>query len=79
MDDKKIFEKYRLEKGKLKALQELLLDETNDSLSDDKHWRFDCLEQAEAWMDTHFWILEYGRDADSQRKHQILEFCNLIL
>lgn len=47
----------------------------NDSLSDDKHWRFDCLEQTEAWIDTHFWILEYERDADSQRKHQILEFC----
>ena len=33
----------------------------NDSLSDDKHWRFDCLEQTEDWMDTHFWILEYER------------------
>lgn len=40
-----------------------------------KSWCFNCLEQAEYWMDTHFWIFEYGRDTDTQREHQILQFC----
>lgn len=88
MNDREVFEKYRLGKGKLKALQALPLNQIlqkindlftgwqkNDSLCDDKHWRFDCLDRTEDWMDTHFWILEYGRDVDSQREHQILKFC----
>ena len=34
MDDKEVFEKYRLGKGKLKALQELLLDEILQKIKD---------------------------------------------
>ena len=87
MDDQAVFNKYRLGKGTLKALEALPLDEIlqkinklfsgwqqNNPVSDDRNWRFDCLVQTEYWMDTHFWIFEYGRETDLQREHQILKF-----
>lgn len=87
LDDKTVFEKYRLGKGKLKALEALPLEEIlqkikelfsgwqqNNRVGGDKSWRFDCLEQTEYWTDTHFWIFEYGRETDLQREHQILKF-----
>lgn len=87
LDDRAVFEKYRLGKGKLKALEALPLEEMLQKIrkqfsgwlqkipeSDGKSWRFDCMEQTEYWTDTHFWIFEYGRETDLQREHQILEF-----
>lgn len=88
LDDQTVFEKYRLGKGKLKALEALPLDEILQKIKeefsgwqqkirperDEKSWRFDCLEQMEYWTDTHFWIFEYGRETDLQREHQILRF-----
>lgn len=88
LDAKTVFEKYRLGKGKLKALEALPLEEILQKIKeqftgwqqkirpgdDEKGWRFDCLEQTEYWTDTHFWIFEYGRETDLQREHQILKF-----
>lgn len=87
MDDQTVYEKYRLGKGELKALEALPLEEIlqkvkeqfsgwqkKNRVSNDKSWRFECLEQAEYWSDTHFWIFEYGRETDLQREHQMLKF-----
>jgi len=48
--------------------------QNNDAEQDGESWRFDCLDQAEYWKDTHFWIFEYGRETEIQREHQILRF-----
>ena len=83
-----MYEKYRFGRGTLKALEALPLEEilqkikerfsgyqqNTDMESDGKSWCFDCLEQAEYWTDTHFWIFEYGRETNAQREHQILRF-----
>ncbi len=88
LDDQAVYDKYRLGKGTLKALEALPLEEIMLKIkerfpgwqqkilpvNDDKSWRFDCLEQIEYWTDTHFWIFEYGRETDVQREHQILRF-----
>lgn len=87
MDAQAVFEKYRLGKGKLKALEALPLEEILQKITEqfsgwpqsnpsgnDNSWRFDCSEPTEYWMDTHFRIFEYGRETDSQREHQILKF-----
>lgn len=88
LDDKTVFEKYRFGGGKLKALEALPLEEilkkikeqfsgwqqNTDVKGNGESWRFDCLEQAEYWTDTHFWIFEYGRETEVQREHQILRF-----
>lgn len=88
LDDQTVYEKYRFGKGTLKALEALPLEEilqkikgkfsgcqqNTDVESDGKSWRFDCLEQAGYWTDTHFWIFEYGRETSAQREHQILRF-----
>ena len=88
LDDQTVYEKYRFGKGTLKALEALPLEEiiqkikekvsgwqqNTDEEEDRESWRFDCLEQAEYWTDTHFWIFEYGRETNVQREHQILRF-----
>ncbi len=55
--------------GKFSGWQQNIDIEQNE-----KSWRFDCLEQAEYWTNTHFWIFEYGRETDTQREHQIVRF-----
>lgn len=88
LDDKTVYEKYRFGKGTLKALAALPLEEILQKIREEfpgwqqnttvgrngTSWRFDCLEQAEYWADTHFWIFEYGRETDTQREHQMLRF-----
>lgn len=88
LDDQTVYEKYRFGKGNLKALEALPLEEILQKIKeefsnwqqaanmghDGESWRFDCLEQADYWTDTHFWIFEYGRETDGQREHQILRF-----
>lgn len=88
LDDRTIYKKYRLGKGKLKALEVLPLEEIlekiqkqfigwqqySDMDEDERIWRFDCLEQADYWTNTHFWIFSYGKETDVQREHQILRF-----
>lgn len=88
LDDQMVYEKYRFGKGAVKALEALPLEEilqkirktfsdwnqNTDVKQNGKSWRFDCLNQAEYWTDTHFWIFEYGRDTERQREHQILRF-----
>lgn len=86
LDDKTVYDKYCLGKGNLKALEALPLEEILQTIKEklsgwqqnieqnEKSWRFDCLDQAEYWTNTHFWIVEYGRETDTQREHQILRF-----
>ena len=85
LDDREVYEKYRLGRGKLKALEALPLDEIIQDLqdtfsnwkihtgvSDRRSYRFECLEPAEYWSDTHFWVFEYGRETEARREHQML-------
>ena len=86
LDSRAVYEKYRFGKGKLKALEALPLDEILQKIKeqfpgwrqkdrgDRESWRFDCPEQETYWMDTHFWIFEYGRETEVEREHQILRF-----
>ncbi len=88
LEDTAVYEKYRLGKGTLKALEPLPLEDIlqktaelfpkwqlNEKASrEGRSWRFDSLEQAEYWTDTHFWIFEYGRETEIEREHQILRF-----
>lgn len=88
LDDQTVYEKCRLGKGKLRALEALPLDEiiqkikgifsgwtqNTDAELEERSWRFDCLEQAKYWTNTHFWIFEYGCEIGAQREHQILKF-----
>lgn len=89
LDDRAVYEKYRLGKGTLKALEALPLEEILETVRERfpnwrhrdengcsyrESWRFDCLEQEAYWTDTHFWIFEYGRETEARREHQILRF-----
>lgn len=87
LDNQEVYEKYRLGRGTLNALEALPLEEIRQKIkntftdwqqktrvSDEKSWRFDCLTQPEYWSDTHFWLFEYGRETEGQREHQILRF-----
>ncbi len=88
LDGSAVYEKYRFGRGASDALEPLPLKEIiqniNESFpgweqntrvgSDGRSWRFDSLEQAAYWTDTHFWIFEYGRETQTQREHQILCF-----
>lgn len=88
LDDQIVFDKYRFGRKPLKALEALPLEEILLKVKElftgweenkkagiaGKSWRFDCLEQAAYWTDTHFWIFEYGRETELRREHQILRF-----
>lgn len=88
MNDQEVYEKYRLGKGKLKALEALDIEailqrikimfpgyEQNiNAGSEGKSYRFDCLEQTEYWTDTHFWIFIYGRKTEGQTENQMVRF-----
>lgn len=88
LDDQAVYEKYRLGKGSLKALEALPLEEILQKIREEcfgweedtevgqagRSWRFDCLEQADDWTDTHFWLFAYGRETEIQREHQMLQF-----
>lgn len=43
--------------------------------SDDCGWCFRCQKQETYWMNSEFWIFQYGRTTDSQKDYQIIEFC----
>lgn len=72
LDDKAVYETYRLGKGTLETLEPLPLGEilkktaemfpewrlNTKASREGRSWRFDALEQAEYWTDTHFWIFE---------------------
>ena len=84
LDDNAVYEKYRFGRGTLKALESLPLNEILERLKDlfpqwkvmhpedGYNYRFDSPEQEEYWSDTNFWILEYGRDFNAEREHQLL-------
>ncbi len=87
LDSQEVYEKYRLGKGKLKALEALLVKEifqkVKEKFSDWKQdmetsneecCRFICPEQKEYWTDTHFWIFLYGREANGQKETQMVRF-----
>lgn len=88
MDDKEVYEKYRLGKGKLKAIEsldvELILqkikilfpgyEQNANAGSEGKSYRLDCLEQTEYWTNTHFWIFIYGREIEGQKENQLVRF-----
>lgn len=88
MDDKEVYEKYRLGKGKLKAIEALDVEDIlqkikNSFLGYEQNlkagreggsYRFDCLEQSEYWKDTHFRIFIYGREIDAQKENQLVRF-----
>ena len=87
LDDQTVYDNYRFGRKQLKALEALPLEEIllkvkelfsdwreNTEAGDEESWRFDCLEQAAYWTDTHFWIFEYGRETELQRERQILSF-----
>lgn len=88
LEDKAVYEKYRLGKGTLKALEPLPLEDILQKITElfpeweqdteagteGRSYRFNALEQAEYWTDTHFWIFEYGRETEIEREHQILRF-----
>ncbi len=88
MDDKTVYEKYRFGKGELTVLEALPIEEILQKIKDTFHgweqntrasregrsYRFDCMEQAEYWMDIHFWIFLYGRETEIQRENQLVRF-----
>lgn len=88
LEDTAVYEKYRLGKGTLNALEPLPLEEilkkikelfpqwqlNAEASEEGRSYRFDAPEQAEYWTDTHFWIFEYGRETEIEREHQILCF-----
>ncbi|MDE7309921.1 MAG: hypothetical protein K2N61_14925 [Lachnospiraceae bacterium] len=87
MDSQEVYEKYRLGKGKLKALEALPVKEIFQKVkekfsdwkqdmetSDEESCRFICPEQKEYWTDTHFWIFLYGREANGQKETQMVRF-----
>lgn len=88
MNDQEVYEKYRLGKGKLKALEALDIEailqrikilfsgyEQNINVgSEGKSYRFDCRKQTEYWTDTHFWIFIYGRETEGQTENQMVRY-----
>ena len=87
LDDQTVYDNYRFGRKQLRGLEALPLEEIllkikalfadwqeNTEAGDEESWRFDCLEQAAYWTDTHFWIFEYGRETELQREHQMLRF-----
>ncbi|MCI8826806.1 MAG: hypothetical protein HFH63_13185 [Lachnospiraceae bacterium] len=87
LDSQEVYEKYRLGKGKLKALEALLVKEIFQKVkekfsdwkqdmetSNEESCRFICPEQKEYWTDTHFWIFLYGREANGQKETQMVRF-----
>ncbi len=87
LDSQEVYEKYRLGKGKLKALEALpvkeIFQKVKEKFSDwkqdmetsnEESCRFICPEQKEYWTDTHFWIFLYGREANGQKETQMVRF-----
>lgn len=88
MDDKAVYEKYRFGKGTLKALEVLPIEEILRKIkmmfpgweqnieagTEEDNCRFDCMKQANYWIDTHFWIFLYGRETEMQKENQLIRF-----
>ncbi len=78
MDKMKVYESYRFGKGGVKAVFALPFAEIEHKIvellpnfekatkySSDTSIRFECLEQAEYWSDTHFWLFAYSKKKDA--------------
>lgn len=85
LDDETVYSTYRFGKKPLKALESLPLDEILEKVNnlfpqweqaelDDEYYHFNCPNQKNYWIDTHFEIFEYGRDVADYREHQIIVF-----
>lgn len=87
LEDQAVYEKYRLGKGTLNALEPLPLEELlgrvrealpdwkeedNSSGESDQSYRFSGEKWRHYWSDPHFWIFPYGREKELERDVQML-------